>query len=178
MRGRLGFTLIELLIYLALLTGLSLLVFSFTARTYRFMIERERFASIFVRNVMAEDVIRRDLMVASPWPHDWDSENNTFKQLTMNAGDKPIELWVGYEINKLGLMRKEGNYNKNSHRWIKQSGALLTTYIKNIELKTISSQRLRNSGSMIIAVNVTVDVGVGCVNKERTLVIALRNKVV
>lgn len=161
-----AFTLIELLIYLALLTCLSLLAFSFAARTYRFMLERTRVHNLFVRSIIAQDLIRRDLQLASLSPADWDVAHNIFKQLTLDDNGKPIERWVGYEVSGKGLARREGFYTRLKG-WGQSTVSLVDQQVEQLTLKPIMRQFPE---LMVVAVTVEIP-------GQETMTVALRNRV-
>ena len=165
-KNKSAFTLIELLIYLALLTCLSLLTFSFSARTYRFMLERTRAHNLFIRSIISEDLIRRDLQLASLCPADWDAANRVFKQLTMDSNGIPIERWVGYEVTGKGLHRREGFYAMQKG-WGQSTVSLVDPQVEQLTLKPITRQLPE---LMVIAVTVEI-------SGQRAMTVALRNRV-
>ncbi len=177
MNARRAFTLIELMIYLALLATLSLFVFSFSARTYRFIIDGTRAQQVFVRSVVTGDLIRRDLQIASPWPADWCVTKNIFKQLTMNASGNPIELWVGYEVDDKGLKRREGVYCPTTGTWSECSVALVNAHITGITMQPIIDQRAIVPRGTISAVTITMKIKDTEIEKEHVFTVALRNRV-
>lgn len=166
-----AFTLIELLVYLALLAGLCLMTFGLAARTYRFMLERTRVHHLFVRLMVTEDLMRRDLQCASPWPADWDTTrgdaaHGLFKQLTMTADGKPIERWVGYEVNGKGLHRREGVYATGS--WVESTVALVDAQVVGFEMCPTMGPR-----GTVVGVTVRLKTK----EKEHAMTVALRNRV-
>ncbi len=173
----LAFTLIELMIYLALLAGLSLLVFGFAARTYRFMLERASAQQCFIRSVVTSDLVRRDLQIASPWLTDWGMPRNTFKQLTMTSDGKPIELWVGYNVDDKGLKRREGVYLPATGTWSECSISLVNPQVTKISLQPILDQRASAPRGAVAAVMVTMQIKRAEGEKEFVMTVALRNKV-
>lgn len=164
-----AFTLIELLIYVSLLVGLSFLTLTFASRTYRFMVEQSRSSSFFMRSIIACDLVRRDLQVASPWPSDWDVGHTCCKQLTMDKESNLVERWVGYEVKKGGLYRREGRY-LNGH-WGESSLAILDPHVTRLEFKPI---RIERPEPTIKAVMITITYEQG---RVYTMPVALRNRV-
>ncbi len=164
-----AFTLIELLIYLVLLAGLSLLTCGFVGRTYRFMLERMQAHHAFVRLVVAEDVLRRDLQLASLWPADWDIERRVFKQLMMTQDGKPYERWVGYEVTSTGLHRREGQFDMVTKKWIESFVTLVNAQVHAVTMRLLGGQR-----QAVRAVQVSMLLRG---QKERSMAVALRNRV-
>jgi type II secretory pathway pseudopilin PulG len=197
-----AFTLTEVLVYLALLAALSLLVFGFAARTYRFMLERTRVHQVLVRMAAIAELVRRDVAVASPWLVDWDAAHATFKQLTMTADGEPFEEWVGYEVTEKGLNRRAGTYIPASGAWTESTGALVNAYVTSIQMRPVIGQQAgafpeaataaaatmgaattaaATAGSttqgLISAVTVLMKFMVAEKEKEYAITVALRNRV-
>lgn len=173
-----AFTLIELLVYLALLAGLSLLVFSFAARTYRFMLERTAAHQFRVRASLTSDLIRRDLMAASPWPCDWNVGHATFKQLTMSSDGTPLEQWVGYAVDEKGLKRFEGSFVPSAETWTERTAALVNAQVTAITLQPIIEQRATPEHGMVRGVTVIIKLKWVGLEQEFVVTVALRNRVI
>lgn len=174
---RRGFTLVQLLVYLALLTGLSLMVFGFAARTYRFILERTSLHQFKIRMAMAGDLVRRDLMLASFLPADWDVVHATFKQVTMTSDGALAERWVGYQVDEKGLKRIDGIYNSGTQTWTEHSAALINAQVTTIALQPIIEQRATVARSTVIGVTVVMKAKRAEEEHVVVMTVALRNRV-
>ncbi len=132
-----GFSLIECTIYLALFSFISILFLGVASRAQlKFMsisVEQEN----FYRQVLAVDLLRRDLMSAGQYFSDWDLQpsvlkQSVFKKLTLSDKNSPESVAVSWFIGNQGLMRAQGQYNFIKHEWIHKTSCLVCKSIKEI----------------------------------------------
>lgn len=176
MRKNGAFTLIELIVYLGLLSFLSLLVFSFASRTYRFMIEQLQAHQVFVRSVVASDLLRRDVQMASPWMQDWVADQKIFKQMTIAAQGVVVDHWIGYEVTPRGLHRREGQFNAVTKKWINSTMTLVDQFVRSLDLQLVINQQLQTVVAVRVKVKSSFEVSM-CKQREYVMTIALRSRV-
>ncbi len=132
-----GFSLIECTIYLALFSLISILFLGVASRAQLKLMSISVEQENFYRQVLAVDLLRRDLMSAGQHFSDWDLQptvlrQSVFKKLTLSDKNLPESVAVSWFTGNQGLMRAQGQYNFTKHEWIHKTSCLVCKSIKEI----------------------------------------------
>ncbi len=162
-----GFSLLEFVVYLGLISFMAVLFLGVVSRTqFRFMKNLHKH-EVLLRQVLAIDLLRRDLMSASMLNSDWDVCNGVFKKMTLTKTGQPQSACVCWFIGKTGLSRVQGQYDFCRHEWESKSSSLVCRSIKYIRYMPEKSMK-----------GVWVVYKVVGPNQEKKIFVRFRNRVV
>jgi len=135
-----AFTLVQTLLYLALLMVLTVSMISFFSVVQKNLRLQASFCASTIRNAVALDLLRKDLMSASSQTLHFDTFSNryhnnyhdkrekkrafekkqifVFKKEMLTKKNVPTSMWVAWSIVSNGLHRSEGVYDVKRHRWV------------------------------------------------------------
>ena len=130
-----AFTLIELLIYIASFSFLAVVAFGFLIQTQQQISSKVFQTEQLIRNSIALDLIKRDLMSASLDKSDWDKQNYVFRKIFLSKKGLPRAVCVGWQVNDDGLSRLEGIYDFILHKWVRKVVSRVNQNIKNLSIK-------------------------------------------
>jgi type II secretory pathway pseudopilin PulG len=129
-----GFSLVEFLIYTVLFSFLAVLFFGVASRAQFKFITTTSAQENLLRQVLAIDLLRRDLMSASFVSSDWDVQQNAvFKKMTLTSKNRPQSVCVCWFIAARGLMRAQGEYDFTKHEWINRTSCIVCQSINSIK---------------------------------------------
>lgn len=134
-----AFTLLEFIVYLALFSFISMLFLGIFSRTQLKFIKNSYEQEILLREVIAVDILRRDLISASNSAFDWIIEKGVFKKTTLTKNNHQRELSVCWFIGKNGLKRAQGIYNFEKQIWDEKTDCLVCNSIKQINFIPVRS---------------------------------------
>lgn len=127
-----AFTLIELSTYLAVFSFFIFLVFSFFRQTQNAIFLNLKDKEKIVRNFIAIDLLKRDLICASSNKCDWDLKNFVFKKNYLDKKNEKKSICIGWKAeNKNGLSRIEGQYDFILKKWGHKIISPVNKQIKN-----------------------------------------------
>ena len=168
-----GFTLVELTIYIALFSFISVLFFGVASHAQfkftRTSCEQEH----LLRQALALDLLRRDLMSASFSISDWDARNAVFKKTTLSVKNIPESACVSWFIGAQGLTRARGEYDFVKHEWINRTSCLVCKSISQISFvlqKVEAEKREACKGVWVVYKNVDSV-------EEKKIFVKFRNRV-
>lgn len=110
-------TLLECSIYLGCSALLSLLIFSFSSQTYRYFVEVRNIFCTKLREELALDVVRRDLLSATRCVGNYVPDRFIFKKEFIDESGVLSSCFVGWERCNDGVKRIEGDYDVTAMRW-------------------------------------------------------------
>lgn len=173
--GRAAFTLIELLVYTVLFSFFSLVAFGFCNGVYLFLSTSCSQSARAVKNSLALDMIRRDLMSASKDPVLWDEVKCVFCFQQIDVAGNAVTSCVGWEAcmnkrKKIELRRSEGVYNFSGKKWESRSTSNFASGITALRVTLIPPSDQAGVARVRI---IYVSQG-----KEFEEIIVLRNRVV
>jgi len=129
-----GFSLVEFLIYTVLFSFIAVLFFGVASRAQFKFTTTTCAQENLLRQVIAIDLLRRDLMSASSIFSDWDVQQNTvFKKMTLTLKNRPQSACVCWFITARGLMRSQGEYDFAKHEWINRTSCIVCQSINSIK---------------------------------------------
>ena len=79
-----AFALLEFTIYSGIFSFFVLLIFDFFSREQRHLLLMSKQNEKIVRNLLAMDLLKRDLLSASSYVEDWDENDFVFRKMTLN----------------------------------------------------------------------------------------------
>jgi len=128
-----AFTLIEVMVYLSLLFLLTLVLGRIAFQLRDFSAFSSRVLNRSLREGLALDQMRRDLMMATSDAQFWDVGNGVFRQERIDVkrlfAGRPHLLYrrfgrrrviskdIGFVVKKKGIYRLQGDYDYNRRRW-------------------------------------------------------------
>ncbi len=115
-----AFTLIELLIYIASFSFLAVVAFGFLIQTQQKISSKVFQSEQIIRNSIALDLLKRDLISASLDKSDWDLPNCVFRKIFLSKKGLPRAVCVGWQVADDGLLRLEGTYDFILHKWVRK----------------------------------------------------------
>ena len=116
-----GFTLIELIIYLAIFSIFSLLAFGYISTFYRKIFTEINENKKIIRRSIVFDLLKRDLVSASPNCSYWNEKKFVFRKKHLNGQFTDIS----WQMRKDGVYRLLGKYDFVKKKWIKKNVARL-----------------------------------------------------
>jgi type II secretory pathway pseudopilin PulG len=174
-----GFSLVEFLVYLVLFSFISVLFLGVASRAQLRFTKTSASQENLLRQVIAIDLLRRDLMSASSIVTDWDVlQNNVFKKMTLTDKNRPQSVCVSWFILPRGLMRAQGEYDFAKHEWINRTSCIVCASINSINfiLQKNAAKELSGINKFCFGVWVVYkDAGSG---QEKKFFVKFRNKVV
>jgi hypothetical protein len=177
-----GFTLIEFIAYIGLFSFIAVIFIGLASKSQLSFVSSSSNQEILLRQSIALDLLRRDLMSASFLASDWDigcdvqddTQGRVFKKNVLSDKNVAQELCVCWTIGVQGLLRVEGDYNFETHEWAKRSSCLICKTIKRISIEPLY-MKIRASGRGILSgVWVTYQTSGA---QERRFFIKLRNRI-
>ncbi len=134
-----AYSLFELIIYLSLFSFIAMLFLGVISRTQLRLMKSAYKQEILLRQVLAIDLLRRDLISASTLSPEWVEQEGIFKKITLTSKNQQQEVSVCWFISKNGLMRAQGKYNFAKHEWNSKSECLVCKTIKQINFILVKS---------------------------------------
>ena len=114
-----GYSLIEVMVYMTLLLILSVVLGRMAWQIWEYSILSNKSIDELLRRELFFDVLRRDMLSASPEPGHWDEERLVFRKETLR-GRGIVTRDVGFIIEKGKIFRVEGNYDFDERVWIER----------------------------------------------------------
>ena len=130
-----AFTIIELIIYMGIFSFFSLIAFGFLTKAQKSIISQIGENEKLIKNTIALDLLKRDLLSASNKVDDWDFQNLVFNKNYLDGKGNPCSICVGWKNDKDGLSRITGNYDFKLHKWNKRVVSRVNNLITNFDLK-------------------------------------------
>ena len=130
-----AFTLIELLIYIISFSFLAVVAFGFLIQTQQKISSKIFQTEQIIRNSVALDLLKRDLMSASLDKSDWDTQNYVFRKIFLSKKGLPCAVCVGWQATDDGLLRIEGAYDFSLHKWIRKIESRVNQNTKGLSIK-------------------------------------------
>lgn len=116
-----AFTLIELVIYLAIFSIFSLLALGYLSTFYGKIFKEINENKKTIRNSIVFDLLKRDLVSASPNHSYWNEKEFVFRKKHLNGYFTDIS----WQMRKDGVYRLIGRYDFVKRKWIKKNVARL-----------------------------------------------------
>lgn len=129
----LGFTLIEFIIYVALFTCVAVIFLGVFSRVQFKLIQNTVQQEILLRQELAIDLLRRDLISSSIFSSDWSELDGVFKKLTLTSKNLPERNDICWFVADQRLMRASGQYDFEKNAWISKSTCVVCKTIRQIK---------------------------------------------
>jgi len=143
-----GFLLVELVIYVSLFMSFSLVVFHLLGSIIHDLGKSRQVCSLKLKNALAIDVVRRDVLSASMDPAHWDKEDFVFRQQTINQKGRRRVVDIGFAVKKGKLYRSSGVYDFKKKHWVKRFISLVGGSFNTIKVVTNIDKKSRYIGSV------------------------------
>jgi type II secretory pathway component PulJ len=127
-----GFSLLEFVVYLTIFSFVAVLFLGVISRTQFKFMKNLHEQEVLLRQVLAVDLLRRDLMSASILVSDWDVQMGIFKKMTLTKTGHPQCVCVCWYIGKTGLTRVQGQYDFGRSEWSGKSSSLVSRSINQL----------------------------------------------
>jgi len=159
-----AFTLLELVLALALFAISSVVAAGFLATTGVWASKTVRMLRDDCATALALDVVTRDVLSARNDIRYWDAEQNVFMIETVDENGVLHASWVGWDVSKQGLRRKQGVYDRAKHAWTGATSSVVGCALTEFKLMP----RVNRDSGMVASVAVVC-------NRPRTVRLANRN---
>jgi hypothetical protein len=167
-----AFSLIEALLYVSLTLSFSFIIFSVFLKGQKDLLFDSLLQRKLIRESVALDLMRRDLLCSSANTNDWNCKEFIFCKNGIDKSGLPTESWIRWSAGEKGLSRTEGIYDNLSHKWIKRYTRGFGSNINFLELSfNLDIDKNRTRG-------VCVEYSRKNENKKYQIFISLRNRII
>jgi len=128
-----AFSLLEVVIYLSLFSVVVLILGRFALDTRVFMTTLDKSLEHTVQEHLFLDVLRRDLVSASPYEKEWGKHDFVFRKRMVDNQGIMFFSDIGYVVKKQALLRFEGRYDFAAASWINKTTSLLFNGIASLD---------------------------------------------
>ena len=142
-----AFTLLELVLALALFAISSVVAAGFLATTGVWACKTISVLRNDCATALALDVVMRDVMSARNDLKYWDVEHNVFMHEIVDDKGVLHTSWVGWDVVKQGLRRKQGAYDRTQHKWKQATSSVIGCGLKEF---TLQPKTNRESGTIVV----------------------------